>query len=75
MQRYTNSSPIAYNLFDTTGTSFNYALTGSGYDTQLSYIFKNNIELIGRYSYSLPGKKLEHTLVKSTSIPLELANT
>lgn len=58
MQRYTDGSPIAYDLFDTTGTSFNYALTGRGYDTQLSYIFKNNIELIGRYSYSLPGKKI-----------------
>jgi phosphate-selective porin OprO and OprP len=59
MQRYTDGSPIAFDLLDTTGVGFNYALTGRGYDTQLSYIFKNNIELIGRYSYSLPGKMIQ----------------
>jgi hypothetical protein len=58
MQRYTESSPITYDLLDTSGTTFNYALIGRGYDTQLSYIFKNDFELIGRYSYSLPGKKI-----------------
>ncbi len=59
MQRYTEGSPLAFDQLDTSGTAFNYALTGHGYDTQLSYIFKNDIELIGRYSYSVPSKKIQ----------------
>jgi hypothetical protein len=54
MQRQTEGTSFAYDLIDTTGSTFNYALTGRGYDGQLSYIFKNDFELIGRYSYSRP---------------------
>lgn len=36
-----------------------YIFTGSGYDAQLSYIFKNNYEVIGRYSYQKPHKDIE----------------
>lgn len=46
MERFSNN-PIAYsaNLND-----FNYVFTGSGIDAQLSYVFKNNIDVITRYS-------------------------
>ncbi len=32
--------------------------TGSGYNTQLSYIFQNNIEIAGRYSYIDPSPQM-----------------
>ena len=39
---------ITYNPLDL--TQFRYVFVGEGMDYQLSYVFKNNIELIGRYS-------------------------
>ncbi|MBU2920005.1 OprO/OprP family phosphate-selective porin [Winogradskyella psychrotolerans] len=32
---------------------------GSGFDTQLSYLFKSNYELVGRFSYQEPHKDIE----------------
>lgn len=32
--------------------------TGHGYDAQLSYLFRNNVELIGRYSSQTPGSEI-----------------
>ena len=58
MQRRTEGSSFAFDQLDTTGSTFNYALTGRGYDGQLSYIFKNDLELIGRYSYSRPTNEI-----------------
>lgn len=58
MQRRTEGSSFTFDQLDTTGSTFNYALTGRGYDGQLSYIFKNDLELIGRYSYSRPTNEI-----------------
>lgn len=35
-------------------------LSGYGYDTQLSYMFPKNWELIGRYSYNQPKKEIQN---------------
>ncbi len=40
-------------------------IAGNGYDTQLSYNLINNIELIGRYSYSTPKKQIQAFLPQS----------
>jgi len=48
LSRVANDSPLTYNPLD--ATDFNYVYTGNGFDYQLSYIFKNNYEVIGRYS-------------------------
>jgi len=36
-----------------------YVFAGSGFDTQLSYLFKSNYELVGRFSYQEPHKDIE----------------
>lgn len=48
MSRSTNDTALAYNPLDV--SDFNYVFAGNGFDYQLSYIFKNNYEVIGRYS-------------------------
>jgi phosphate-selective porin OprO/OprP len=48
LSRVANDSPLTFNPLDV--TDFNYVYTGNGFDYQLSYIFKNNYEVIGRYS-------------------------
>lgn len=52
MSAYMNRSAkdlITYNPDDI--TEYNYVYAGDGMDYQLSYIFKNDFEVIGRYSY------------------------
>lgn len=44
-----SDNPITVNPDDNTDISFVYV--GSGMDYQLSYLFANNFELLGRYSY------------------------
>lgn len=44
----TASNLITYNPIDV--TDFNYVFAGSGMDYQLSYVFPNNYEVIGRFS-------------------------
>lgn len=39
-------------------------LAGSGFDAQLSYLFLNNLELSGRYSYSTPKEQIKNVLPK-----------
>ncbi|EPR72529.1 Phosphate-selective porin O and P [Winogradskyella psychrotolerans RS-3] len=56
MQR-TADDPITFNPDDALDSQ--YVFTGSGFDTQLSYIFANNYEVIGRYSYQEPHKDIE----------------
>ncbi|WP_179333277.1 porin [Winogradskyella costae] len=56
MQR-TADDPITFNPDDALDSQ--YVFTGSGFDTQLSYIFDNNYEVIGRYSYQEPHKDIE----------------
>jgi hypothetical protein len=38
---------------------YRYVFTGSGYDFQLSYLFKNNYEVIGRYSQQYPHSDIQ----------------
>ncbi|QDO92647.1 porin [Formosa sediminum] len=45
-------NPITYNPDD--ASQFRYVVTGQGYDAQLSYLFLNKYEVIGRYSYQEP---------------------
>lgn len=47
MQRVSDN-PVTINPEDP--ADFNYVFTGHGFDYQLSYIFENNYELIGRFS-------------------------
>lgn len=53
----TTKDPITINPDDITESR--YVFAGSGFDTQLSYIFENNYELIGRYSYQEPHSDIE----------------
>lgn len=50
--RNTTKNPLTYNGL---GES-SYVFEGSGIDNQISYVFKNKIEVIGRYSYQKPSK-------------------
>jgi len=36
-----------------------YAFSGQGINQQLSYLFKNNYEIVGRYSWLEPGQRIE----------------
>lgn len=47
-----------------------FVVTGNGFDTQLSYIFPNNIELAGRYSYSTPKSEIKLLLPESQQYSL-----
>lgn len=42
-----------------------FVVVGNGVDSQLSYIFPNNIELIGRYSKSNPNREIAELLPKA----------
>lgn len=53
----TAQDPITVNPED--ANDLQYVFTGSGYDAQLSYIFENDYELIGRYSHQQPHKDIE----------------
>ena len=48
MSRSATESPITFNPID--ATDFNYVYVGNGFDYQLSYLFQNDYEIIGRYS-------------------------
>jgi hypothetical protein len=51
------SNPYA---LDETGVT-RYMYVGKGHNHQLSYLFKNNFEIVGRYSLVSPGKKIQGT--------------
>jgi len=53
MQRI-SENPITYNPQDL--SSFEYIFVGQGADAQLSYLFRNHYEVIGRYSFQEPHK-------------------
>jgi hypothetical protein len=57
MSRTANDNPIAVNPLD--ATEFNYVFTGSGFDYQLSYNFRSNYEIIGRYSIQKVSKEIK----------------
>lgn len=48
MSRSASENPITYNAID--ATDFRYVYVGNGFDYQLSYLFKTDYEVIGRYS-------------------------
>ena len=50
--------PLTVNPDDFTETQF--VFVGDGFDTQLSYIFENNYELIGRFSHQTPHHTIEN---------------
>lgn len=45
-------------------------IAGSGIDAQLSYLFLNNIEVAGRYSYSTPKNQIQNFLPESQQLSL-----
>lgn len=47
-----------------------FVLAGSGYDAQLSYLFLNNLEVSGRYSYSTPKSQIKNILPESNQFSL-----
>lgn len=51
------SDLVVYNPDDI--TQFNYVYAGKGMDYQLSYVFKNDIELIGRFSNQFVDKEIK----------------
>lgn len=57
MNRVTKN-PITVNPEDFLEERFVYV--GDGYDTQLSYLFENNYEVIGRYSHQKPHNNIEN---------------
>ncbi len=54
---------VSFNPIDS--LDYTYAIVGNGYDAQLSYLFKNDFELIGRYSYSTPDNEVKTFLAES----------
>jgi phosphate-selective porin OprO and OprP len=50
------NDPVTVNATDPTRTRHIYV--GQGYLTQLSYLFKNNVEIAGRYSSTIPFKQI-----------------
>lgn len=56
MSRVANDSPLTFNPTD--ATDFNYVYAGNGFDYQLSYIFKNDFEVISRYSLQHVNKEI-----------------
>jgi hypothetical protein len=65
-----NSDPITVSVTDPARTRFIYV--GQGYLSQLSYLFKNNVELAGRYTTTIPDKSLYDNLQFPTLNELQL---
>lgn len=63
MSRTTTENAVTFNPEDVTES--NYAFVGNGFDYQLSYNFRSNYELIGRYSIQKVGKDIQ-TLTPNT---------
>lgn len=57
MQR-TAQNPITVNPNNNNETQF--VFVGNGFDTQLSYIFDNNYEVISRFSHQKPFQSIEN---------------
>ncbi|MFT3795924.1 porin [Flavobacterium sp.] len=63
MSRTTSKNAVTYDLEDPTLS--NYVFVGDGFDYQLSYCFKTNYEIIGRYSIQHAGQDIQ-TLAPNT---------
>lgn len=59
MQRDT---PNAITINPDDNTQQRFVLAGSGVDGQLSYLFLNNLEVAGRYSFSTPKDQIQNFL-------------
>jgi hypothetical protein len=62
------SNPITVNPSD--ATQYRAVIAGQGILTQLSYLFKNNVEIAGRYAKTVP----EKSLYSSTILPSARVN-
>jgi hypothetical protein len=49
-----------------------YIYEGSGLNTQLSHIFKNNWEIAGRYAYVIPESSVQYAQIAVTNYTLGL---
>ena len=65
-----SKNPLTFNPDDI--TDIKYVFTGSGYDAQLSYLFQNNYELIGRFSHQTPHEDIEVLTPKTNQYSLGL---
>ncbi|RZJ65242.1 MAG: porin [Flavobacterium sp.] len=57
MKRETSKDPITVNPVDP--TDLRYVYTGHGFDYQLSYLFRSNYEVIGRFSTLNPNNEIQ----------------
>lgn len=57
MSRSATENALTFNPSD--AADFNYVYVGNGFDYQLSYLFKNNYEIIGRYSLQHVNKEIQ----------------
>lgn len=57
MSRSTSDTPITVNPLD--ATDIRYVVVGNGFDYQMSYLFRNDFELIGRYSIQKLGSEIK----------------
>ncbi|MDY3548220.1 porin [Riemerella anatipestifer] len=64
MNRHT-SNPLTHNA---DGSKVVPVASGQGYDTQLSYIFPKNWEIIGRFSQMTPDKSLQNLIPKQNQL-------
>jgi hypothetical protein len=64
----TTQNPIVINPEDTSQSQF--VLVGNGVDAQLSYLFQNNIELIGRFSKSNVAQEIEALLPEANEFTI-----
>lgn len=55
-----DGSPV---VLDSAGAFVSSYYTGWGYNTQLSYLFKNNWEIAGRYTYVEPEEVTQRTII------------
>ena len=69
MNRLSNN-PITINPDDI--DELRYADVGEGYDAQLSYLFENNYEVIGRFSNQKPNEKIENLTPQTNQYSLGL---
>lgn len=63
-------NPITINPEDSSDQ--NFVLAGNGFDAQLSYLFFNDIELSGRFSYSTPKNQIKNYINESEQYSLGL---
>lgn len=59
------NTPDAIVINPDDSTQRQFVVVGNGVDSQLSYIFPNNIEFIGRYSKSKPKSEIAELLPKA----------